>query len=160
MKRNGRCSDDCGSVGNFSQGGACRCRCNAITSLPHLVAQFQSISALTGTGFTTHEAEMIVNYPIRRKILVALMIVGNLGLVSLASSFIVTFVDTGRTSVDATLVQLVTIVAAAGVVFIFTTNKALNRSMCKLVGAMLTKEPRHWAKDDICRCCSLMMATA
>lgn len=110
-----------------------------LTGLPESVARFQSISALTGTGFTTHEAEMIVNYPIRRKILVALMIVGNLGLVSLASTFIVTFVDSGRTSVDATLVQLVTIVAAAGVVFMLTTNKALDRSMCKLVGAMLSK---------------------
>ena len=35
-----------------------------LTGLPEHSARFQAISALTGTGFTTSEAEMIVNYPV------------------------------------------------------------------------------------------------
>lgn len=53
-----------------------------LTGVHQNIARFQCISALTGTGFTTRESEMIVNYPSRRKTLAVLMILGNLGLVS------------------------------------------------------------------------------
>ena len=56
-----------------------------LTGLPDNVARFQSLSAMTGTGFTTRESELIVNYPIRRRVLMTLMIIGNLGLVSVLS---------------------------------------------------------------------------
>ena len=39
-----------------------------LTGLPDNVARFQSLSAITGTGFTTRESELIVNYPIRRRV--------------------------------------------------------------------------------------------
>lgn len=45
-------------------------------------AKFQSLSAFTGTGFTTHEAERVVNNPRRRKIVSWLMIMGNAGIVT------------------------------------------------------------------------------
>ena len=51
-----------------------------LTGLPDNVARFQSLSAMTGTGFTTRESELIVNYPIRRRVLMTLMIIGNLAL--------------------------------------------------------------------------------
>ena len=53
-----------------------------LTGLAQNVATFQCISALSGTGFTTSESGMIVNYPVRRRILIVLMLFGNLGLVS------------------------------------------------------------------------------
>lgn len=62
-----------------------------LTGLPDNVARFQSFSAMTGTGFTTRELELIVNYPIRRRVLMTLMLIGNLGLVSIVSTFVVTF---------------------------------------------------------------------
>mgnify|MGYP001215811411 FL=1 len=62
-----------------------------LTGLPENVARFQSVSALTGAGFTTSESEMIVHYPARRRIVVILMVLGNLGLVSTASTLIVSF---------------------------------------------------------------------
>lgn len=46
-------------------------------------ARFQALSAVTGTGFTTREAEDILGDKKRRKIIMALMITGNAGLVSL-----------------------------------------------------------------------------
>lgn len=55
-------------------------------------ARFQALSALTGTGFTTREAESIVNHPKRRKIISWLMIIGNAGIVTVivtaTSSFV------------------------------------------------------------------------
>ena len=39
-----------------------------MTGLEKHKARFQAISAFSGTGFTTKEAELIVNHPVRRKI--------------------------------------------------------------------------------------------
>jgi hypothetical protein len=45
-------------------------------------AKFQALSAFSGTGFTTREAERVVNNPPRRKIVSWLMILGNAGIVT------------------------------------------------------------------------------
>ncbi len=109
-----------------------------LTGLPENVARFQSISALTGTGFSTTESELIVNYPIRRRILVALMVIGNLGLVSIAGTFIVSFVDAEPVP-GAMAWQAAMIVTAIAITMLIMTNKALDRAMCALVGMVLRK---------------------
>jgi len=63
-----------------------------LTGLAEDSARFQSLSAFTGTGFTTIEAETIVNYPIRRQIISLLMIIGNLGLVTVLATFVVSLI--------------------------------------------------------------------
>lgn len=45
-------------------------------------ALFQALSAFTGTGFTTREAENVMKHPTRRKIISWLMILGNAGIVT------------------------------------------------------------------------------
>lgn len=45
-------------------------------------AKFQALSAFSGTGFTTREAERVVNNARRRKIVSWLMILGNAGIVT------------------------------------------------------------------------------
>ena len=109
-----------------------------LTGLPENIARFQCVSALTGTGFTTQEAETIVNYPIRRRIVVALMVLGNLGLVSIASTFIVAFVRTGPGTEPMAAQALVMLVAIA-LTFVVLTNRALDRAMCSLIGKILKR---------------------
>ncbi|MBU8922998.1 MAG: TrkA C-terminal domain-containing protein [Bacteroidales bacterium] len=53
-----------------------------MTGLDKETAAFQALSAFTGTGFTTSEAENIVNHSQRRKVVKALMLLGNIGIVS------------------------------------------------------------------------------
>ena len=50
-----------------------------MTGLAKPKARFQALSAFSGTGFTTREAESIVNHPQRRKIVRWLMMGGNAG---------------------------------------------------------------------------------
>jgi len=57
-----------------------------LTGVPQPVARFQAISALTGAGYTTSEAEALMQHPTRRRILMLLMLTGHLGVVSLAST--------------------------------------------------------------------------
>ncbi len=54
-------------------------------------ARFQARSAFTGAGFTTSESERVVDHPLRRKVIMALMLLGNAGIVAAASSTILGF---------------------------------------------------------------------
>ena len=53
-----------------------------MTGMDQKRARFQALSAFSGTGFTTKEAELIVNHPRRRQIATWLMILGNAGIVT------------------------------------------------------------------------------
>jgi hypothetical protein len=52
-----------------------------MTGLDEKRAKFQALSAFSGTGFTTGEAEYVVKHPRRRRIITWLMILGNAGIV-------------------------------------------------------------------------------
>jgi len=63
-----------------------------MTGMDSRRALFQALSAFTGTGFTTKEAEFVMNHPTRRKIITWLMILGNAGIITVivttTSSFV------------------------------------------------------------------------
>lgn len=65
------------------------------TGMSHQDARFQARSAFTGTGFTTSDAESMVKHPIRRRVAMALMLMGNAGVVAAASSLILGFRNGG-----------------------------------------------------------------
>jgi amino acid transporter len=52
------------------------------TGLERSKARFQALSALSGTGFTTREAESIVNHPKRRRIASWLIFLGSVGIIA------------------------------------------------------------------------------
>lgn len=109
-----------------------------LTGLPEQNARFQAMSALTGTGFTTTEAEMIVNYPIRRNIISWLMIFGNLGVVSVLSTLMISFVHTDA-DVHSMLVQLAWMVGMTAVFFAIMLNPFIDGLICGFIGLVLEK---------------------
>lgn len=62
------------------------------TGLSRQAADFQARSAFTGVGFTTSEAENVVNHPVRRRVVATLMLLGNVGIITAISSLILGFV--------------------------------------------------------------------
>jgi hypothetical protein len=79
-----------------------------MTGMEKSKARFQALSAFTGTGFTTKEAELVVNHPRRRKILIYLMILGNAGFVSVIATFVLSLRPSGvfRPSLNLVIVVL------------------------------------------------------
>jgi hypothetical protein len=63
------------------------------TGLSRETARFQARSAFSGVGFTTSEAENVVNHPVRRRILMLLMLFGNAGIITVIASVVLTFMD-------------------------------------------------------------------
>ncbi|WP_230533335.1 TrkA C-terminal domain-containing protein [Microvirga roseola] len=64
-----------------------------LTGLSRETARFQARSAWTGTGFTTTESEQVVGHPVRRRIISTLMFLRSAGLVTAASTLMLSFVS-------------------------------------------------------------------
>jgi hypothetical protein len=69
-----------------------------LTGIEPDVARFQALSAFSGTGFTTREAERVVGHSTRRRIVTILIILGNAGLVTIIATLVASFTQvTGYT---------------------------------------------------------------
>lgn len=62
------------------------------TGVSRGLAKFQARSAFTGVGYTTEESEKIVSHPVRRRVVMLLMLMGNAGIVTSVTSLMLTFV--------------------------------------------------------------------
>lgn len=99
------------------------------TGLPPEVATFQARSAFSGAGFTTTEAENVVNHPARRRIIGTTMFVGNLGTPTLVVTVLVGFLAPGPgNTIERTMVTF------AGIVLIVMvlTNRPVNRLLVRI----------------------------
>lgn len=97
-----------------------------LTGVAQSAAVFQSASAFFGVGFTTAEAEMVVNHPVRRRIVLHLIIAGNIGLTSALATLILTFMSSEGKPTLHTLTMFGTLVLIA-----LTTAVLLNLSFVK-----------------------------
>jgi uncharacterized membrane protein YuzA (DUF378 family) len=64
-----------------------------LTGLSRELARFQARSAFTGSGFTTNESEKVVQHPVRRRIILLLMLLGNAGIITAVSTLMLSFMD-------------------------------------------------------------------
>jgi len=120
-----------------------------LTGISDDMARFQALSALTGTGFTTTEAEMIVNYPVRRKIATWLMIIGNLGIMSVLSTVLVSFVRADA-SEGTILVQLIWFGSGLLFLSVVMLNKKVDAFLCGSIAKMLRRYSRLGQNRHTC----------
>jgi hypothetical protein len=107
-----------------------------MTGIDKESAKFQSLSAFTGTGFTTTEAESIVNHPQRRKVIKGLMIMGNIGIVSAITMLILSF---RGGSVTESLAKLGLLGLAALAILIFSVAKGIENVLDNFIEKRLSK---------------------
>ena len=99
-------------------------------SLP--AAQFQASSAFFGVGFTTSEAEMVVEHTVRRKIILQLIIAGNIGITSALATLIVTLFR-GSTENSSHLILIFGALFVCAAALYFTVNTAFIRKPLDMV---------------------------
>ena len=107
------------------------------TGLTRESAKFQARSAFSGAGFTTSESEMVVNHPVRRRVVLTLILIGNAGIVAAISSLILTFVKQG----EETTLALRVVFLVGGIVFLwaFATSKLVDRWLSRTVNKLLNR---------------------
>lgn len=93
-----------------------------LTGLSFDKAKFQALSAFTGTGFTTREAERVVNNSRRRKIVSLLMILGNAGIVTVIVTATSSF---ARVEGLQSGLHLLALLAGLGLIFLIVRNTSI-----------------------------------
>jgi hypothetical protein len=113
----------------------------AATGLSWQAARFQARSAFTGTGFTTSEAEKVVDHPVRRRIIMLLMIARSAGLVSIVISLILSFADAGGPQV---LWRLGWLAGGVAALYAAAATPWVDRGLSRLINWAL----RRWTDLD------------
>jgi hypothetical protein len=115
-----------------------------LTGVDGTAARFQALSAFTGTGFTTREAETVIGHPSRRRIITWLIVLGNVGIVTVIVSATSSLVSSQGPQIP---VNALLLVVGAFVVYWFATRKGLVRKWerfieKRLVGSRTLEEAR------------------
>ncbi|MDH5384587.1 MAG: hypothetical protein OEY18_07770, partial [Candidatus Aminicenantes bacterium] len=109
-----------------------------MTGMEKKKARFQALSAFSGTGFTTKEAEFVVNNPQRRKIITWLIIFGNAGIVTV----IVAATSSMATSRGYQLpINIVILAVGIFLIYKIATYKKFTRYWEKFIENKLIKSP-------------------
>ena len=101
-----------------------------LTGLDDRTARFQAISAFTGTGFTTKEAESIIDDDIRRKTITVLMILGKIGVVSVIAGVFLSF---RKAAAGQDIGKALILLAFSVILYKITTLKGFRRTLNKFI---------------------------
>ncbi len=115
------------------------------TGLSKETAKFQARSAFTGVGFTTSESEKVVNNPVRRRILLLLMILGNAGIITALGSFLIGFIGVES---DEKLWPRILVLAGSIVILLTIANSDwFDRRISNLINKFLKRYTRIDVND-------------
>ncbi len=128
-----------------------------LTGVSHQLARLQSLSALTGVGFTTSESESIVNHAVRRRILILIMLIGNAGVVTEGSTLVLSFV--GVTTRAEGLIRAAWLVGGLLALWMVARSKWIERHMLQVMGWACAGGP-NWRPTTSSSCWSWPAATA
>jgi hypothetical protein len=110
------------------------------TGLSRQTARFQARSAFSGAGFTTSESEKVVNHPVRRRIVLTLMLLGNAGIVTAVSSLILAFVaDDGSGDGFALVYKILLLVSGLVALWGVATSRWADRVLSRLIERALQR---------------------
>lgn len=118
-----------------------------LTGMSQDAARFQARSALTGTGFTTSESEGVVGHPVRRRIVMVLMLFGGAGLVTTVATLVIGFANASRGEAFSRLGVL--LLSLGALVFVSRTrwfNRAITPLLTRLVNRYTDLEAQDYAE--------------
>ncbi len=98
------------------------------TGLTRDVARFQARSAFSGVGFTTSEAESVVNHPVRRRVIMMLVLLGSAGVVTTVTTLLLSF---SGTSGGQTASRILAIVGGLVVLRLLAGSRVVDRGLIR-----------------------------
>lgn len=120
-----------------------------LTGLSKELARFQARSAFTGAGFTTAESEKVVHHPVRRRIIMLLMLLGNAGIVTAISSLVLSFVSTNESGGFFSSIWFKLLLLAIGVtgLWMVATSHWVDRRLSRVIAWALRRWTQLEARD-------------
>lgn len=107
-----------------------------LTGLSREIARFQARSALSGVGFTTTEAESVVTHPVRRRIVLVLMLVGSAGIVTVMATLLLSFVNADR---EQAFVRLAVLAGGLAGILVISKSPVVDRWLSRVIARGLTR---------------------
>lgn len=124
-----------------------------LTGMSREVARFQARSAYSGCGFTTREAEQALAHPVRRQIVMTLMLLGHLGVATVAGAVVVSAMATKSEQNWFQLVGILTV--GLIVLLVLGYSHWVEKQLNRVIQWALTK----WTKLDTRDYVSLLQLT-
>lgn len=117
-----------------------------LTGMSMSAARFQAASAFFGVGFTTSEAEIVMQHEVRRRIILHLIIAGNIGLTSALAAIVVSLMSMDGDSTE-TAVKIVATALGMILVAVAMNLKIVKKYLDKLMRISLLKAGVARAQD-------------
>ena len=117
----------------------------AATGMSRESARFQARSALTGAGFTTSESESVVRHPVRRRIVMMLMLVGSAGIAAVIGSIVLAFV--GSDANANWWIRIAVLAAGIGGLWVFASSAWIDRRITRVTMWALRRYTSIDARD-------------
>jgi hypothetical protein len=113
------------------------------TGMSKASAKFQARSAFTGVGYATRESESFVNHPVRRRIIMLLMLLGNAGIVSVIATLLLTVMYTNDSPLGFSIsARIGMLLVGIAVLIAFFSSKIVDRWLSKIINYALKKYTR------------------
>lgn len=109
-----------------------------LTGMSRESARFQARSAFTGVGYTTREAEGIVEHPVRRQIVMWLMLLGNLGVGAVVATVALSLMKAAES--EYWWLKLIFLAVGLLLLWLVATNRYLERHTNRIISWGLC----HW----------------
>jgi len=114
-----------------------------LTGMSREVAKFQARSAFTGAGFTTYESEDVLSHPVRRQIIMMLMLLGNLGVGAVVATLILSVMQTAQS--ELWWLKLLSLLVG----LILLSLAANNRHLERYLNLAIARGLRRWSNLPI-----------
>lgn len=121
-----------------------------LTGLSRDLARFEAHSAFTGAGFTTSDSETVTNHPVRREIILLLMMLGNAGIVTVVSSLVLSFMAPNNDTIYGALwVRLLVLVLGLVLLSKLAYSEWVDTQLSRVIGWALKRFTQLDVRDYV-----------
>ena len=114
-----------------------------LTGLSREAARFQARSAFTGSGFTTREAESVVSHPVRRRIVMLLMLLGNIGIATVVATAVLSMITAARS--EGWWWYVLALAGGVAALIVISAHRGVEVRLNRLIARGL----RRWTKLEV-----------
>lgn len=118
-----------------------------LTGMSHETSRFQARSSFTGVGFTTQESESVVTHPVRRRIVMLLMLLGNAGVAAVVATLMLSILSTSQS--ESGWLYMLMLVAGLLLLGYLAKNRHVERHLNRLIAWGLKRWANLTVRDHV-----------
>lgn len=118
-----------------------------LTGLSRETARFQARSSFTGVGFTTEESESVVSHPVRRHIVMLLMLLGNVGIAAVVATLMLSVLRSSES--DRGWSHMLLLLAGLSLLVYLAKSRLVERHLNRLIAWGLKRWANLTVRDHV-----------